>query len=186
VTLELNVGVIPVTEQGNRWELRANAATSRVPEASPGELAVALGVSEHDLYGPASWVNAGSEQLIVPLASEAAVRRVKVDVPRLQAATQDGPRAQAYVFASTGPDTLLSRFFFGKGDSIAEDPATGSAAANLGGWFVANQATVPLTRTISQGEMVGRPSRLHLRIDAQRQVFVAGQVVDLGAGGIEL
>jgi trans-2,3-dihydro-3-hydroxyanthranilate isomerase len=186
IALELNVGVIPVIAQGNHWELRANAATTRKPKASVGELASALGLQASDVMGQPLWVNAGSEQLIVPLASDDAVRRVKISFEALSRVTQDGPRAQAYVFATTGKDTLLSRFFFSKGESLLEDPATGSATANLGGWYLANNASLPLSRTISQGEMAGRPSTLRLRIDAERNVFVAGEVVELGRGSLEI
>jgi PhzF family phenazine biosynthesis protein len=186
VNLELNVGVIPVAANGDHWELRANMATSRKPRSGATALAAALGLQESDIGGQALWVNSGSEQLIVPLATADAVRRVDIDVPKLKAATQDGPRAQAYVFGMTGDQTLLSRFFFSKGSSIAEDPATGSATANLGGWYLANAVSLPMTKHISQGEFVGRPSALRLRIDAERNVFVAGEVVDLGRGHVDL
>jgi PhzF family phenazine biosynthesis protein len=186
IALELNVGVIPVAAQGNHWELRAHKATTRVPHASSAALAAALGLQESDIVGGALWVNSGSEQLIVPLASEAAVRKVKISFEALSRVTQDGPRAQAYVFAATGKDTLLSRFFFSKGESLLEDPATGSATANLGGWYLANGASLPLTKTISQGELAGRPSTLQLRIDNERNVFVAGEVIELGQGYVEV
>jgi PhzF family phenazine biosynthesis protein len=186
VALELNVGVIPVVAQGSHWELRANKATTRVPNASQSELAVALGLKEDAIAGQPLWVNSGSEQLVVPLASEVAVRSVKISFAALSRVTQDGPRAQAYVFAMTGKDTLLSRFFFSKGESLLEDPATGSATANLGGWYLANGATLPLTKIISQGELAGRPSTLRLRIDGERNVFVAGEVVELGRGYVEV
>jgi len=186
VALELNVGVIPVKASGDHWELRANAAVARKPKASSGELAAALGLKESDLSGQALWVNSGSEQLIVPLASEDAIRRVKISFDALSRVTQDGPRAQAYVFAATGKDTLLSRFFFSKGESLLEDPATGSATANLGGWYLANNVSLPMSKTISQGEMAGRPSTLRLRIDVERNVFVAGEVIELGRGYVEL
>lgn len=186
VTLELNVGVIPVAASGDRWELRANAATTRKPNASAVDLMRALGLNESDSGGQALWVNSGSEQLIVPLANADAVRRVQVSIESLRRATQDGPRAQAYVFAETGERTLLSRFFFSKGESIIEDPATGSATANLGGWFLASNTSLPMTKVISQGEFCGRPSTLQLHIDAQRIVFVAGEVVELGRGYVEL
>jgi PhzF family phenazine biosynthesis protein len=166
--------------------LRANAATTRAPKAARGELAAALGLKESDIRGPALWANAGSEQLIVPLASESAVRSVRISFDALARVTQDGPRAQAYVFAETGANTLLSRFFFSKGESLTEDPATGSATANLGGWYLANNASLPLTKIISQGELAGRPSTLRLRIDAERTVFVAGEVIELGRGFIDL
>ena len=186
VALELNVGVIPVSAKGSEWELRANAATTRVPKAPRIDIAAALGLKEADIGGQALWVNSGSEQLIVPLASEGAVRDVQISIDALKRVTQDGPRAQAYVFAPAGKDSLLSRFFFSKGESLLEDPATGSATANLGGWYLANQASLPLIKIISQGEMAGRPSTLHLRIDAARGVFVAGEVIELGRGQLEL
>lgn len=186
VALELNVGVIPVVADGDRWELRANAATTRKPMASSVQLANALGLKEVDIGGAALWVNSGSEQLIIPLASEDAVRRVNIDVSLLRKATTDGPRAQAYVFAGSGPDTLLSRFFFSKGSSMIEDPATGSATANLGGWYLANNVVLPMRKVIAQGEYAGRPSTLQLRIDAERNVYVAGGVVELGEGSVDI
>jgi trans-2,3-dihydro-3-hydroxyanthranilate isomerase len=186
VSLELNVGVIPVTMEGNQWELCANVAQTRKPQASAGAIAAALGLQAGDISGDALWVNSGSEQLIVPLASEAAVRCVQISFEGLKRVTADGPRAQAYVFAETAKDALLARFFFSKGESLLEDPATGSAAANLGGWYLAQSVATPLSKTIAQGEMVGRPSMLRLRIDSARQVFVAGEVVELGRGYVEL
>jgi trans-2,3-dihydro-3-hydroxyanthranilate isomerase len=186
VKLMLNVGVIPVVARGDRWELRANAATTRATAASKAELSAALGLKESDIQGQPLWVNSGSEQLIVPLASDIAIRDAQISSDALKRVTKDGQRAQAYIFASTGRDTLLSRFFFTRGESVAEDPATGSATANLGGWYLANNASLPLQKAISQGEMAGRPSTLQLRIDAERNVFVAGEVMDLGRGYIEL
>ena len=185
VTLEMRAGVIPVRADGDHWELRANPATTRPPRATAAELAAALGLYISDVAGPALWVDTGSEQLIVPLASAGAVSRARVSHESLSRATADGPRAQAYVFAATGPETLVSRFFFSKSGSVLEDPATGSATANLGGWYLAQQAAVPLQRSIAQGAEAGRPSTLQLRIDGERQVFVAGEVVELGRGYVE-
>lgn len=186
VTLSLQAGLILVVAEGDRWELRANPAHWRTPRAGRGKIARALGLSEPDVEDGALWVNSGSEQLIVPLASAEAVRRANPATGALRDITRDGARAQAYVFADTGSGTLLSRFFFTKGSSVAEDPATGSATANLGGWYLAAKAALPLTRVVSQGEMAGRPSTLYLRVDADRGVFVAGAVVELGRGTVEL
>jgi trans-2,3-dihydro-3-hydroxyanthranilate isomerase len=51
VTLELNVGVIPVTADAGLLELRANPASARAPKASKGDLAAALGLREGDVSG---------------------------------------------------------------------------------------------------------------------------------------
>lgn len=186
IHLELNVGVIPVTAKGSEFELRSNPAETRRPKSTQAELAAALGISTSDIADEPLWVSTGSEQLIIPLANEAAVRHVNISYDALARVTADGPRPQAYVFAPTGPDTLFSRFFFSKGPSLLEDPATGSATANLGGWFLAQKGALPVSKVISQGELAGRPSTLRLRIDADRNIFVAGEVVELGKGTIDL
>jgi predicted PhzF superfamily epimerase YddE/YHI9 len=96
----------------------------------------------------------------------------------------NGPN-QVYVFAPAGAG-LLARFFFPKGTSVLEDPATGSATANLGGWCLALQRTLPCEFDIAQGEYTGRPSSLRLAVDAERQVFVSGDVIELGRGALSL
>lgn len=186
VTLEMKAGLIPVTATGDRFTLQANAPVWREPETSHAELAMALGLEASDVGGRPLWVRAGTEQLIVPLTSEAAVRRA---LPRAGAFDAmpglDGP-GMAYVFAELGPGRLLSRFFFPQGSAILEDPATGSATANLGGWCLATGRPLPCAFEIRQGEYAGRPSTLFLEVDADRRILVSGDVVELGTGRFEL
>ena len=92
----------------------------------------------------------------------------------------------AYVFAQLAPGKLLSRFFFPLGSALLEDPATGSATANLGGWLIANDTPLPCSYEISQGEYAQRPSTLYLDVDAQQRIFVGGDVVELGRGTVNL
>jgi predicted PhzF superfamily epimerase YddE/YHI9 len=102
-----------------------------------------------------------------------------------QIRSEDGI-SMAYVFALSGTGTALARFFFPQGSAILEDPATGSATANFGGWCLAMQLPLPVILQISQGEFVGRPSSLYLQVDIRRDIFVGGDVVDLGRGTIDL
>jgi PhzF family phenazine biosynthesis protein len=114
-----------------------------------------------------------------------AVRRIRVRTDLLaQFQSVDG-HSMVYVFAPAGTG-LLARFFFPKGSAILEDPATGSATANLGGWCLATGRTLPCEFEISQGEYAGRPSSLRLQVDAERQVSVSGDVIELGRGTISL
>jgi trans-2,3-dihydro-3-hydroxyanthranilate isomerase len=184
--LEMRAGIIPVTAQGDHWTLRAAASSARNVDVSNAEIAKLLGLEESDIGTSPLWIKAGREQLVVPLTSEAAVRRVQPQAgifDRLKCA--DG-RSQAYVFASAGQKKILSRFFFPDGASILEDPATGSACANLGGWFIAMGRRPPLNFEVSQGEYVGRPSILQLEVNADKEVFVGGGVIELGRGSITL
>ncbi|BCK86297.1 trans-2,3-dihydro-3-hydroxyanthranilate isomerase [Sideroxyarcus emersonii] len=188
LTLEMKAGIIPVAAQGNRWELQANTARTRPIEATHAELAQMLGLDVTDIGERPLWVDTGSEQLVIPLRSVAAVERASPDI-KLMAQHAFSPTrgaSMAYVWAQDEAGGIVSRFFFPKTGSIAEDPATGSACANLGGWFVANGAMLPLQRAIHQGDAVGRPSLLGLRVEAGGVIHVAGLVSDLGSGQISI
>ena len=185
MTLELPAGVIPVRATGNRWTLRAKPPQWREVTEPRLTLAAMLGLEERDLGERPLWVNAGVEQLIVPLASEAAVRRVNVRADLLEQLPSADGHSQVYVFAPAGAG-LLARFFFPQGRAVLEDPATGSATANLGGWCLATGRTLPCEFDISQGEYTGRPSALRLRVDEERNVLVSGDCVELGRGSITL
>ena len=91
----------------------------------------------------------------------------------------------AYVFAREG-NRVLARFFFPKFGSVIEDPGTGSACANLGGWLLATAAALPQRLSIDQGDAVGRPCRLGLEVTADREIRVSGPVIEIGRGAITL
>ena len=193
LTLEMKAGVIPVEASGDRWTLAANAPRWREVEASRETLAQLLGLEPGDLGERPLWVNTGKEQLVVPLRSAEAVRRAR---PRAEAfatlRSEDG-HGMAYLFADAGDaaGTVESRFFFPSGPAILEDPATGSACANLGGWFAALRPGERIARTISQGEAVQRPSTLYLEVvpargEAAGAIRVGGEVLELARGSVRL
>ena len=191
VTLEMRAGVIPVRAQGDTWTLEANAPRTRAVAASRDELAAMLGLGAMDIGGGPLWVDTGSEQLLIPLTSVAAVRRCQPNADLMLkhgsvALPAGGSRSMAYVWAEVAPNGILARFFFLKYGAVIEDPGTGSACANLGGWLVATGASRPRTLTIAQGEAVGRRCRLGLTVDAEAGIFVSGRVVELGRGTISL
>jgi PhzF family phenazine biosynthesis protein len=184
--LEMRAGIIPVTSNGDHWTLRAAPATSRLVDAQPTELARLLGLEENDIGFQPLWVKAGREQLIIPLTSEAAVRRVRPDAEIFERLKSADGAGQAYVFASAGAKKILSRFFFPDNGAVLEDPATGSACANLGAWFVAMGRRPPLQFEVSQGEFLGRPSTLLLEVNTDNEVFVGGDVIEIGSGQLNL
>jgi trans-2,3-dihydro-3-hydroxyanthranilate isomerase len=184
--LEMRAGIIPVTSNGDHWTLRAQPCTTRLVDVPSAEIARLLGLAPGDIGFQPLWAKAGREQLIIPLTSEAAVRRARPLPEMFERLKSSDGAGQAYVFASTGGKKILSRFFFPDGAAILEDPATGSACANLGGWFVAMGRRLPLEFEISQGEFVGRPSTLQLEVNTDNEVFVGGDVIELGSGIIKI
>ena len=185
VTLEMKAGRIPVSAEGDVWTLEANAPKHRPCDVSRAELAGILGLAERDLATAAPrWVDTGSAQLIIPLASTDAVRRAQPDAAAMLRHGSNGTRAMAYVWAAEAhdPSLVVSRFFFPKHGAVIEDPGTGSACANLGGWLLATGATLPQRWTISQGEAVGRPCRLGLEVTEDCRIRVSGRVIEVGRG----
>jgi PhzF family phenazine biosynthesis protein len=185
LTLDMKAGRIPVSAAGDVWTLTANAPSSRDPGFPRARLAAMLGLDETDVLDGARWINTGSDQLIVPLASPDAVRRAAPVADQLRAVSSDIGRSMAYIFAHNGSGKLLSRFFFMKHSSIIEDPGTGSATANLGGWFLSrNEHSVQFA--IEQGAAVNRPCHLGLKVDAEGRIYVSGRVIEIGRGEIRL
>jgi trans-2,3-dihydro-3-hydroxyanthranilate isomerase len=182
VVLRMTAGEIAVRAEGDTWTLQVNRPTTREVTVSGEDVARTVGLSPSALAAQPLWVDAGVEQLIVPLRSADEVRAARPD-PQLLREYGTGAQGEAlmYIWAPTGPETIESRFFFMQGTSAIEDPATGSACANLGSWFLAN-GELGLQRRISQGSAVLRPSLLDLTVDNDGTVFVSGTVREVGRG----
>jgi trans-2,3-dihydro-3-hydroxyanthranilate isomerase len=201
LVLEMQAGLIAVRAAGDRWTLTAPDATSRELDVPRATLAAALGLQESDIGERPLWVKAGKEQLVVPLNSIEAVRRAVPEAAAMAKVRSEDGHSMAYVFSLGGADAgasdagggaarardqVLARFFFPAGGAILEDPATGSATANFGAWCLAMKRSLPVQLQISQGEYAGRPSTLFLDVNRERQVFVGGDVFDIGRGTITL
>lgn len=184
--LEMPAGVIAVQASGNRWTLTAPPSSARELDVPRGALASALGLEERDIGDRPLWIKAGKEQLVVPLTSADAVGRAAPQPKALQEIRSEDGNCMAYVFALQGANSAIARFFFPQGPAVLEDPATGSATANFGGWWLAMQRPLPAELQISQGELIGRPSSLYLTVTAQRQIFVGGDVLEIGRGTIDI
>jgi trans-2,3-dihydro-3-hydroxyanthranilate isomerase len=202
---ELGVGPTPVSLEWKAGRLDFAWMTQPRPAfAAPfdaGMLAAALGVAAEDTRGgaPAQVVSCGVPFLFVPLTSRDAVDRVAIDrrgyadVCRRAGASEEA----LFVFTTArgndpGEETVYARMLapaFG----IAEDPATGSAAGPLGCYLVhhgAIDAARARSFVILQGVAMGRPSRIHVSIEADGTaisgVRVGGRAVEIGRGELTI
>lgn len=187
VRLEMNAGIVPVARTGEVWTFEAPPAQWRPAGASPAELAAMLGLEPDDLAPGAAWVSTGNEQLLVPLVSVAALTRA-CPVPALAARHgNDRGMVKIFCFAENASQRWPVRFFFEKTTGvIAEDPGTGSACANLGGWWLSMRRPLPLSLVLEQGDHLGRACRLVLSVQAPARIGVGGRVVHLGGGTLRL
>jgi len=188
LTLEMIAGLVPVTTDGATWTLQTSRAPATRPVgATRGELAQMLGLPDGAVSDEPLWVNTGSEQLVIPIASPDLVNAA---APSYELLAKHGTsptreEAMAYLWAKGSPHHTV-RFFFTLHGGVVEDPATGSACANLGGWHVATAQPLPVRLTLRQGEAVRRPSRLGLHVDAAGGIFVTGAVIELARGTVTL
>ncbi len=199
-SLECGAGLVQVKFETNRWTLRApiNAPCSqlvRTTVESVERIAAMLGIDEADLYSEPVWVNTGNEHLLIPVRSTAMLERARIANDRLALwpVSQMG-RQNAYVFAFDGEEQsqrrVKARYWSAKSGSLVEDPATGSAAANLGAWWIARNGAVPSHFVIEQGQEMHRPSRLYVRVDLDAnqvpRIEVGGSVIEIGSGVLHL
>ncbi|MGE0801675.1 MAG: PhzF family phenazine biosynthesis protein [Lautropia sp.] len=195
VTLALPAGRVPVAADGDVWTLTApfSGRPGVRPEPMPAaDVAAIVGLATDDLAGPPTWLDTGTEQLLVPLRSVAAVGRARPSAARVDAWPRNPTGASnIYVFAfdrdaggSDGRQRVRSRFFIrspGTGN-LYEDPGTGSACANLGGWLLANGHPLPARLAIDQGIEMQRPCRLLLDVGRDGTVRVGGRVAEIARG----
>lgn len=186
VVLGMPVGPIPVHGEGATWTLTANPARVRDAQLVRADGARMLGLADVDVVADPRWVDSGLEQLFVQLSGAAAVERAVPDAALVrQWATSGAGEGLAYVWAWTGAGEVTARLFFSVGSALVEDPATGSAAANLGG-LLAYEGRRGVRIGIDQGRAVDRPSRLVIDVDDTGSVRVSGLVYQIGQGTLAL
>jgi trans-2,3-dihydro-3-hydroxyanthranilate isomerase len=149
-----------------------------------GHIAEALGLTLDDLgcgdFLPGVWT-AGNPFTMVPLRGRDAVARSRPDPTRWDATFGPDDPKGVFVFcreAVEGHDFHARMFAPGLG--VAEDPATGSAAAAFAGMLArfGGLADGRHTIAIEQGYEMGRPSVIHLHV-----VIRNAQLVEAAIGG---
>jgi trans-2,3-dihydro-3-hydroxyanthranilate isomerase len=188
VVLRVAAGDIPVEATGDTWTLQAQPPRHRPVEIARDDLAALVSLPADAITEKPLWVNTGVEQLVIPLRSAADLRAAIPDTARMRGFGPPGGETMLYLWAptegkQTAADEIEARMFAVFGQSVIEDPATGSACANLGGWYAVN-GEKGLNRTIHQGSAVGRPSLLHLTVEETGRIKVSGAVRELGRGNV--
>lgn len=200
VFLEERVGLVAVTVRRQAsGTLVAELTPAQLPESrgpvpSRAELGALLGldadevVVESDGDAPQA-VSAGVPFLFVPVRDRGVLARVAVDLTRWRELLASAWAPHLYVFsrdAGNGADIRARMFAPAMG--IAEDPATGGAAAAFAGylaWRVADR-DAELRWVVEQGVEMQRPSRIEVTAVKEagvlRAVRVGGSAVRIGEG----
>jgi trans-2,3-dihydro-3-hydroxyanthranilate isomerase len=100
----------------------------------------------------------------------------------------DRLRFSLHLYVRTGENKVRARMFAPL-SNVFEDPATGSAAAALGGLFSSLASDGALELAIEQGFEMGRPSFIDVSVTVQggkRAINVSGKCVPVMRGTLEL
>lgn len=150
-------------------------------------VAEAAGLEAADLDPdlPMQVISTGLGSLIVPIRDEESLRRAERYEPACRRATAASGGECLYLFAIRGEGDVMARMFDAS-LGVGEDPATGSAAGPLGVYLASRGlAGLPGDAIVAQGELVGRPSFLHLDVRPEGDswnVRVGGGVRIVGEG----
>jgi len=137
---------------------------------------------------PEAW-SCGVPFLVVPLSSVDALAQARLDLERWRVLLADAVTQKVYLIARAGDASWRVRMF-APGLGVAEDPATGSAAASLAGWLARHATTRDGSHRwqILQGQEIGRPSELTLEYEqhgaAAHTVRVGGSAVLVARGSL--
>jgi PhzF family phenazine biosynthesis protein len=187
--LHTPVGEVPVAVAVHNG-VREASLTSVEPEFAPASAALVsealsmLGWSTGDLDPaiPPARAFAGAWHLVLSVADARRLADLQYDFDGLKALMLREGLTTLQLIWREGPTVFRSRNPFPVG-GVVEDPATGAAAAALGGYLrEADLVSVPVTILIKQGDDIGRPSRLTVEIPASGGIVVKGTAVSLDVG----
>lgn len=198
LVLEENVGPVPVDV---RFEdgvpVFARFTTAILPEHRPSpvpsdDLARMVGLAPSDLHPDLvpEMVSCGLPYYVIPIASLDAIQRAVLDMAAWQRLVAPLWADHVYlVCPETGNDGVdVHVRMFAPAAGVPEDPATGSAAAALGGYLSRADGCEAgsLHWTVEQGLEIGRPSVIQVEADRSRggttAVRVGGSAVFVSRG----
>jgi trans-2,3-dihydro-3-hydroxyanthranilate isomerase len=179
-------GLQPVTVELDgrvaRSSMLQEPAVFRGP-VDPATALGAVGLDSSDLHPdlPVESVSTGLPQTLLPLANAGALSRAQPDPARLEALLEQTGSTVLYAFVADGATADARSFYSSPGGIAEEDPATGSAAGPLMAYLQRHAGLDEVV--VTQGVLMGRPSRLDCSVEGER-VRVGGEVVVLSTGTI--
>ena len=182
--LQTAVGEVPVevTETTKGFQAALTSVETRHKTPSVHLLQEALGALDwkteelDSAIGPAV-AYAGAWHLILAAENRDRLDNLDYDSGRLRRIMLENDLTTLQLVWRESPSLFHCRNPFPVG-GVVEDPATGAAAAALGGYLRdAEMVETPLEFTILQGEIMGRPSRIGVSVPTKGGVTVFGTAV---------
>lgn len=177
---------VTVNQVEGQWQASLVSVTPEFRPAEPelvDEVCVLLGWrgEELDREIPPVRAYAGAWHLVLACKEQTRLAQLEYDFERLKALMLRESLTTLQLVWRESEECFHARDPFPVG-GVVEDPATGAAAAALGGYLRdAGLLQAPAQMIIRQGEAMGRPSRLQVGIPLSGGIVVTGQAVSLEA-----
>jgi PhzF family phenazine biosynthesis protein len=184
--LDTSIGEVEVSAKQRDSEMEASlrsVSTRQKPIADSilREALDCLGWTEDDLDPGLPPINAfaGAWHFILAVADRDTLTSLDYNFDALKALMQQEGLTTLQLIWRERDDFFHSRNPFPIG-GIVEDPATGAAAAALGGYLRdAGLVETPFRFRIRQGEFIGMPSLIHVAVPEDSGIIVSGVARDL-------
>jgi trans-2,3-dihydro-3-hydroxyanthranilate isomerase len=164
-------------------------------EVSPATVAACAGLRADEVstaHHQPMIASVGLPFVFAELTSIEALGRAAPNVDAFNSAAEKYPnpllRFSLHLYVRTGAGRVRARMFAPL-SNVFEDPATGSAAAALGGLLSALEKDAALKLSIEQGIEMGRPSFIDVSVTTtggKRSIAVAGRCVPVMRGALTL
>jgi PhzF family phenazine biosynthesis protein len=182
--LATTIGIVPVTVIDQDGQYQASL-TSVVPSQKPAPVELVNAIlsaidwqrEDLDQSIPPILAYAGAWHLVLAVQTQARLNALDYDFDRLKQLMLEAELTTLQLIWRESDARFHARNPFPIG-GIVEDPATGAAAAALGGYLRdAQLINAPTTIMIRQGEAMGRPSQICVDIPTIGGIVVTGQAV---------
>ena len=182
--LSTKAGAVPVTvrKRNEHWEASLTSVEPKHTLASEAVVREALSALCWqppclDETIPPARAYAGAWHLVLAVAEASRLADLNYDFEALKAFMLREGFVTLQLVWRESHDVFHSRNPFPVG-GVVEDPATGAAAAALGGYLRdAGLMSSPTTFVICQGEAMGQPSQLVVSVPAEGGIVVTGTAV---------
>lgn len=145
------------------------------------ELTTAVGIDPADVIDGA-WVDNGPGWAALLLSSAEQVLAVEAPTSH---ATQLDMGVVGFHPPGAEPDVEVRAFFSDAHGRVVEDPVTGSLNASVAQWLIGS-GRVGAPYVAGQGRKVGADGRVHLSLDEDGAIWVAGETTTLVEGTLRL
>lgn len=183
---ETPVGAVPVTVRslGRRIEVSLTSVETRHRQSTDALLDQALSILQWDRVDldpaiPPAVAYAGAWHLVIAVSEASRLQALDYDFELLKALMLREDLTTLQLIWRENDALFHSRNPFPVG-GVVEDPATGAAAAALGGYLRdSGLLAAPSTLDIRQGDAMGRPSVLRVSVPESGGITVSGTAIEI-------